>query len=158
VVSLDGEAAERLAARRNRRCLPDEVAVLVADDTRAATAARRGHGPTTTKGGSQISWAAVDGPGALAEVGEKIDRCLSAWTDRDVEICVDSVTALLDAADLPTAYRFLHVLMRRIDAAGAVAHYHLDCEASDRDAASVVETLFSDVREYDPVDGSWVEA
>ncbi len=159
VVSLDGDASDRLTSRRTRQGLPAEVAVLVADETRSA-AAGAAPGPTTTRGGSRISWATVDGPADLADIGERIDRCLSSWRDEpgDVELCIDSVTALVSAADLPTVYRFLHVLMRRVEAATAEAHFHIDPGALDRRVTSTIETLFETVREYDAGSASWSSA
>lgn len=160
VVSLAGDPEARLEAIEARGGLPEEVAVLTADQTRCAAAASSGTAPTTARSGTEVSWATVESAGDLSEIGVKIDRCLSSWREDDAttELCFDSVSALLAAADLPPAFRFLHVLMRRIDAADAVAHYHIDPFAPDRRAVSTVETLFDHVREYDETTGEWVDA
>lgn len=165
VVSLDGDPEARLAAIEARGGLPDEVAVLTAGETRGAAAASTtadstAPGPTTARGGTEISWATVESAADLAEIGVKIDRCLSSWSGDGppTEICFDSVSALLAAADLPSVFRFIHVLTRRIDAADAVAHYHLDPSTPGRQGVSTVETLFEHVREYDETTGEWVEA
>lgn len=160
VVSLSGDPESRLAARRNRGGLPEEVAVLAAAETRSGAAASTALGPSTRQGGTDLSWSTVDSAGDVAEIGEKIDRCLSTWDDDGprVEVCFDSLSELLEDAALPTVYRFLHVLHRRIEAADAVAHYHLYPARHRRRATSTVETLFEDVHEYDAGSGTWVEA
>jgi len=159
VVSVDGTACDRLTARRTRGQLPAEVAVLVAGETRSAAAVPGLAGSTTSTDGSQISWGTVDGPGALGGIGEQVDRCLTAWDDEDghVEVCVDAVSGMVSAADVPTVYRFLHVLMRRVAAADAAAHVHIDVEEHSRQATATLETLFDDVRTYDAGRGAWVD-
>lgn len=157
-VCLSRDPAARLAARRRRGGLPDEVAVLVDDETRS-TAAERAPAPTATSGGTEISWATVDHAGDLSDIGVKINRCLDAWSDdtAPVEVCFDSISALLDHADLHTAFRFLHVLTRRIDTAGAIGHYHFDSERHGPRTITMLETLFEPIHEYDAGTASWVE-
>jgi hypothetical protein len=159
VVSLSGDAEARVAAIEACGGLPEEVAVLTAGETRSAAAASTAPGPTTARGGTELSWATVSSAADLSGIGVKIDRCLSSWSDGPpVQICFDSVSALLKTTDLPTVFRFLHVLMRRIDAADAVAHYHLDPSVHGQRTVSTIETLFEAVREYDETTDRWVDA
>lgn len=158
LVSLSGNTERRIAARAERAGLVDEVAVLTADNTRGAAAASGAAGRTTVDHETELSWATVPSAGDLSEIGIKIDRCLTSWGDGPrVGICFDSVSALLSAADLPSVFRFLHVLMRRVDAAGAAAHYHVDPSRHSRRAVSTVEVLFEHVREYDERTGTWTD-
>lgn len=159
LVSLGGDPESRIGARERRQGLPGEVAVLTDGETRSAAAATADPGPTTAHGGTELSWASVSDAGALSELGVKIDRCLSSWGDGEapVEVCFDSVSALLSAADLATVFRFLHVLLRRVDTANAVAHYHISPSRHGRREVGTVETLFEHVREYDDSSSSWVE-
>jgi hypothetical protein len=158
LVSLSGNAETRIAARSERAELVDEVAVLTAEEMRSAAAASEAAGRTTVDAGTELSWATVQSAGDLSEIGVKIDRCLSSWSDGPrVEICFDSISALLAEADLPSVFRFLHILMRRIEAADAVAHYHVDPTRHGRHVISTVEVLFDHVREYDERTGSWTD-
>lgn len=157
LVSLSGNTEARLAAWAERGELADEVAVLTAEETRGAAAAP-GAARTTGDDGAELSWATVPSAGDLSEIGVRIDRCLRSWSGgHRVGICFDSVSALLAESDLSSVFRFLHVLMRRVDAADVVAHYHVEPARHSQRVVSTVEVLFEHVRGYDERTGAWTE-
>jgi hypothetical protein len=64
-------------------------------------------------------------------------------------VCFDSVTALLQYADVQSVFRFLHAVTGRVSSTDAVAHYHLDPAAHDEQTVATVRTLFDAVAEAD---------
>ncbi len=107
------------------------------------------------------SWAvkSVENPSDLTGVGIELSELLSgmataAGEDEDLVMCFNSVTSLLQYADLQRAFRFLHVVTGRIKTVGAVGHYHLDPEAHDRQTLATLKGLFDAVIEVEE-DGSW---
>ena len=159
LVSLSGNPDRRLEARKRRGDLPRKVAVLSVEQTRGAAAADGSVGATSGPGGSTISAATVSEPGDLTGIGIKVNQCLSAWADDDVgtDVCFDSVTTLLQYVDTRRAFRFLHVLSRRVRSVGALAHYHVDPGAHDEQTLATIEGVFSDVYEYDEATDCWTE-
>jgi hypothetical protein len=156
-VSLTGNPDRRLDAWRRHGGLPDEVAILSAETTRGAAAASDAAGTTLGPDGRTISTATVSEPGDLTGLGIKVNQCLSAWEDEAAltVVCFDSVTTLLQYVDTQRAFRFFHVLTRRVRSLGALAHYHVDPAAHDEQTIATIEGLFSDVYEYDEATGAW---
>lgn len=71
-----------------------------------------------------------------------------------IGICFHSVTALLQYVELRRAFRFLHVLINRVETAGAVIHFHMDPGAHDQRVVSTITNLTEAVVEVDEV-GEW---
>ncbi|MFB6180230.1 MAG: hypothetical protein ABEI77_10970 [Halorientalis sp.] len=69
-------------------------------------------------------------------------------------LCFDSLTALLQYADLKRAFRFLHVVTGRVKSANGVGHYHLDPDAHDEQTLATIKGLFDAVVEVDET-GGW---
>lgn len=158
LVSLSGNPDRRLEVWKRRGDLPRKVAVLSVEQARGAAAAES-TGATRGPGGSTISTATISEPGDLTGIGIKVNQCLSAWEDDDVrtDLCFDSVTTLLQYVDTRRAFRFLHVLSRRVQSVGALAHYHVDPGAHDEQTLATIEGVFSDVYDYDEATDSWTE-
>lgn len=64
-------------------------------------------------------------------------------------VCFDSVTALLQYAEVQSVFRFLHAVTGRVSNTDAVAHYHLDPAAHDDQTVATVRTLFDAVAQAD---------
>lgn len=157
LVSLSGTPERRLGVWKRHGDLPRNVAVLSVEQPRGAAAAGS-TGGTRGPGGSTISTATVSEPGDLTGIGIKVNQCLSAWEDDDdvrTHVCFDSVTTLLQYVDTRRAFRFLHVLSRRVQSVGALAHYHVDPGAHDEQTLATIEGVFSDVFEYDEATDCW---
>ena len=157
LVSLSGNPDRRLEAWRRRGALPEKVAVLSAEQARGAVSADGASTSTTGPGGSTVTTTAVSDPSDLTGVGIKVNQCLSAWEDDGArtDVCFDAVTTLLQYVDTRRAFRFLHVLSRRVRSVGALAHYHIDPGAHDEQTLATIEGVFSDVYEFDEATGSW---
>lgn len=121
--------------------------VNVDDPTRSAAAATEtGGGP-----GGEITIRGVSSPGNLTDLGIQISSFLSAW-DADghrTVLCFDSLTTLLQYADLPRIFRFLHVLTGRVRSSDGFAHYHLDPSAHDERTLNTLKTLFDGIVQWD---------
>jgi hypothetical protein len=74
----------------------------------------------------------------LQQLGTQITALLDAATDDPVVLCLDSLTDLLQFESERQLHRFLNVVTTRVEAAGAIAHYHID---ADGHPASTIETL-----------------
>jgi hypothetical protein len=75
-------------------------------------------------------------------VGATVDDYLASWTaaGHRPAVCVDSVSGLLEEASIPATYRFLYVLLRRVDALGASVHAHADPREHEEE---ILRTFFS---------------
>lgn len=107
------------------------------------------------------AWAAktVENPSDLTGIGIEFSELLSGMStaaadDEDIVVCFNSITSLLQYADLQRAFRFLHVVTGRIKTVGGVGHYHIDPEAHDRQTLATLKGLFDAVIEIED-DGSW---
>jgi hypothetical protein len=157
LVSLSGDPDRRLDVWKRRRELPEKVAVLSAEQARGAVATDGATTSTTGPGGSTVTTATVSDPSDLTGVGIKVNQCLSAGEDDDArtDVCFDSVTTLLQYVDTRRAFRFLHVLSRRVRSVGALAHYHIDPGAHDEQTLATIEGVFSEVYEFDEATDGW---
>lgn len=102
------------------------------------------------------TWAAktVENPSDLTGIGIELSELLSgmaaaAGEDEEIMVCFDSITSLLQYADLQRSFRFLHVVTGRIKTVGGQAHYHLDPEAHEQQTLATLKGLFDAVVEVD---------
>lgn len=96
----------------------------------------------------------VENPGDLTGIGIELSELLSSMAtaadeDEHIVVCFNSITSLLQYADLQRAFRFLHVVTGRVKTVGAVGHYHLDPEAHDRQTIATLKGLFDAVIEVE---------
>lgn len=89
--------------------------------------------------------------GDLTGIGIDISKALP---DADSEggsvvVYVDSLTPLTVVNDRKRMYRFLHILLQRLRAAGAVCIFHLDPDAHDDATVATLMSAFDTVVEYD---------
>ena len=107
------------------------------------------------------AWAvkAVENPTDLTGVGIEFNQLLSkmvtaAEEHEDIILFFDSVTSLLQYAELQRAFRFLHVVTSRMKTANGVGYYRLDPDAHDGRTIATLKGLFDAVAEVDE-DGNW---
>ena len=125
--------------------------VSVGETTRSASA--RAGGDVAPNSGETVE--TLSSPGDLTGLGITLSEILKEWSGdgNETVACFDSLTALLQYADLQSVYKFLHVLTGRFDAADVTSHFHLDPEACDQQTVSTLTSLFDTVVELD--DGEW---
>ena len=94
----------------------------------------------------------VEEPADLTGLGITISERLTDWSP-DSLLIFESLTVLLEYVDLKRVFRFLHVLVNRVKATGAVAHYHLDPGEHDDRTVATLTSLFDTVVAYE--NGRW---
>lgn len=97
---------------------------------------------------------ASDLTGLGIELSDFLGRAHEAESVDQLRLCFDSVTALLQYADVKRTFRFLHVVTGRVKSANAVAHYHLDPAAHDEQTLATIKGLFDAVVDVDE-NGDW---
>lgn len=149
-VTFTGAPDERLEewARYHGNERPARVGfVTVGESTRSSTEA------TTIEGapGSEVTVRTVSSPGNLTSIGIKASQYLAEWeaTENRTVICFDSLTTLLQYADVQRVFRFLHVITGRVRSTGSDAHYHVDPTAHDPRTLNTLKTLFDGMAEWD---------
>jgi hypothetical protein len=92
----------------------------------------------------------------LTGVGIAVTRYLDRWdgSSRSITACLDSLTAVLQYADMERVFRFLHTLNGRFVATETRAHVHLDPATQDDQSIATLATLFDTVVSRDGDD--WV--
>jgi hypothetical protein len=94
-------------------------------------------------------------PGDLTGLGIAITERLTDWQHDESLLMFEALTVLLQHVELKRLFRFLHVLVNRVKATGATAHYHLDPSAHDDRTIATLTSLFDAVVAYE--DGTWQE-
>lgn len=93
----------------------------------------------------------VDNPGDLTGVGIAVSDLLTEFGERSdtdsLVVCFDSITSLLQYADLQRAFQFLHVVTNRVASAGGIGHYHVDPEAHTQRDMATLKGLYDAVAE-----------
>lgn len=104
----------------------------------------------TSVEGSAWAVKTVENPADLTGIGIQLSELLSGMAtaadeDEYIAVCFNSVTSLLQYADLQRAFRFLHVVTGRVKTVDGVGYYHLDPEAHDRQTLATLKGLFDAV-------------
>lgn len=91
---------------------------------------------------------AIGDPTDLTSLGIQISQYLKKWagTDNQILVYFDSLTSLLQFAELNRVYRFLHVLCGRVKSVDGHAYYRLDPDAHDSQTVATIQNLMDDVR------------
>ena len=148
-VSLD-ESVHRVTQnwRREAGGLPSRLAVIAIGEIDRSAIPDGGSGPTDRP--SNVSTASVSSPGDLTGLGIKLSQCLSSWSAdaKPTAVHFDSLTTLLQFADLKRVFQFVHVVTGRIESADAVGYFHLDPAAHDDQTVATLRGIFDGVYEY----------
>jgi hypothetical protein len=102
----------------------------------------------TVKDSADLTGIGIEMSELLSELAEAADE-----GDRIV-VCFDSLTALLEHAELERAFRFLHVATGRVRSGGALGYYLLDPDGHDAETLTTLQNLFDAVLEHDD-DTGW---
>lgn len=70
-------------------------------------------------------------------------------------VTVQTLTVLLEYVDFDTAFRYLHILTHRVQAADAIGFYHMDPEIHDEETVNTLKALFDAVVEVSDDAEEW---
>lgn len=138
--------------RQRSDALPSRIGLIVAGGHARSTSAVGGSDGWRLPPTESISVTMVDDPGDLTAIGIKINEFLEQWDleantadDPRLKVCFDSLTVLLQYADVERVFRFLHVLSSRLAEENVQAHFHLDPSTQDEQTLKLLGSLFDEV-------------
>ena len=92
-------------------------------------------------------------PADLTGLGITVSERLTNWQRSESLLMFESLSTLLEHVELKRVFRFLHVLVNRVESTGTTAHYHLDPSAHDDRTVATLTSLFDTVVAYE--EGRW---
>lgn len=148
VVTVERSADDWLADHQRHGLVTEDTVVLSVGEEVRSSVATNGltASPPQPIGGPVID--GVPNTSDLAALGVKLSEYLqtidadASGPQQDCQLCVDSLSGLLDANDTEPVFRFLHLLTRQVDSVGATAHYHLDPAKHDQQTIDTLDPLF----------------
>jgi len=84
-------------------------------------------------------------PNDITGLGMRLNNYLNdLHSDRQLVVCFDSLTELLQFTDVKAAFKFLHMLTGQLRDADAIGHFHLDPSALDDQTVNRLKPVFDD--------------
>ncbi|MFB6146707.1 MAG: hypothetical protein ABEJ08_03375 [Halobacteriaceae archaeon] len=104
-------------------------------------------GQGTSEGPEGVTVEHVSDPSNLTRFGVTMVEALKELKGQQPAVCVHSLSALLQYADVEQVFQFVSVLHNHFEEAGATAHVHMDPDAHDDRTLITLEQLFDAVVE-----------
>lgn len=103
-----------------------------------------------------VSVARVD-PNQPMDIIAPLSEQLTRWegNGNQTVVSVQTLTILLEYVDFDTAFRYLHILTHRVQAADAIGFYHMDPDIHDEETVNTLKTLFDAVVEVSDDGSEW---
>jgi len=103
-----------------------------------------------------VSVARVD-PNQPMDIIAPLSEQLTRWEGNGNQtlVSVQTLTVLLEYVDFDTAFRYLHILTHRVQAADAIGFYHMDPDIHDEETVNTLKTLFDAVVEVGNDGSEW---
>jgi CheY-like chemotaxis protein len=100
----------------------------------------------------------INNPNDVTRLGIVVTSTMDDWASAPGEtvVCYDPLDVLLRYKNVKSAFRFLHLLLGKLQSAGAVSHFHVDPSAGDPQEINTLKPLFDAVLTIDSV-GTHVE-
>jgi CheY-like chemotaxis protein len=88
----------------------------------------------------------ISNPSELTRLGIVMTRVIGNWDSEPNEtvVCLDSLDILMGYTDERSVFRFLHVLLSKLQSTDAIAHFHIE-PAQGSQAADTLKPLFDTV-------------
>jgi hypothetical protein len=98
-------------------------------------------------GSGSITTRHVSKPGDLSKLGIVITQLLSKFDEspRETVLCFHTLSVLHREVGTKTLFRFLNTLQGRLNAAGAMGHYHMDPDLHDEIVIETLRPIFDSV-------------
>lgn len=90
----------------------------------------------------------------LTRIGIAVTEAIERAETGDLQVCLGSLTTLVQYVGVETAFKFLHVTRSRLEAAEGIVHAHLDPDAVEEETIATLAPLFEAVLQRR--DGEWV--
>ncbi|MFC7080577.1 helix-turn-helix transcriptional regulator [Halorussus caseinilyticus] len=105
---------------------------------------------------SDVSVARVD-PNQPMDIIAPLSEQLTRWkgNGNQTVVSVQTLTVLLEYVNFDTAFRYLHILTHRVQAADAIGFYHMDPDIHDEETVNTLKTLFDAVVEVSDDGEEW---
>jgi hypothetical protein len=140
---------DHLVNWRRHGNLPERASFVDVDASARSMEAFQRSGEEIGQDDVDVTVTQISSPENLTRLGVRVTECLEELTenvgDRQVVVCFDSVTAMLQYVELDQAFRFLHVVTDRFADADAMAHFHVDPGAHDDETLETLRSLFDGV-------------
>lgn len=153
-ISYAGSVETRVSAWNRYMDQPptDATVVNVGDFPRSATQADGDS--VKPSSGDPVTY--VPDPHDVSKLEATITAELSTFegSEKQLVVCFDSVTRLLQNGTRERAVRYLRTLTKQVAAADGIAHYHFDPEPFDEETVARITTLF-DAHVEVATDGTW---
>lgn len=96
-------------------------------------------------------------PNQPMDIVAPLSEQLTRWEGNGNQtlVAVQTVTILLEYVDFDTAFRYLHILTHRVQAADAIGFYHMDPDIHDEETVNALKTLFDAVVEVNDDGRTW---
>lgn len=85
--------------------------------------------------------------GDLRRLGIMVTRTIEGWKsdETDIRVCIDSLNVILRYADAERVFRFLHLLLGKLESVDGITHGHIDPSSEAPRDINMLETLFDTV-------------
>jgi hypothetical protein len=84
-------------------------------------------------------------PNDITGLGMRLNNYLNDGDgDAQLVVCFDSVTEMLQFAEMQPVFKFLHMFVGQVRDANGVGHFHMDPDAHDDQTVSRLKPLFDD--------------
>jgi hypothetical protein len=88
-------------------------------------------------------------PNDITGLGMRLNNYLNDVSDESqLVVCFDSLTELLQFADVQSAFKFLHMFAGQLRQVDAIGHFHLDPGAHDTQVISRLKPVFDDAIDH----------
>ncbi|WP_227357634.1 helix-turn-helix transcriptional regulator [Haladaptatus salinisoli] len=96
-------------------------------------------------------------PADPMEIIVPLSSHLEKWTTTETQpiVSIQTLTVLLEYVDFDTAFRYLHILTHRIQAADAVGYFQMDPDIHDPETINTLKTLFDVIVEISEEGVEW---
>ncbi|WP_244605296.1 helix-turn-helix transcriptional regulator [Halorussus halobius] len=130
--------------------LPAELAFIHANTVEATGAEGESGVP------DDVPVSRVD-PNQPMDIVAPLSEQLTRWEGNGNQtlVAVQTLTILLEYVDFDTAFRYLHILTHRVQAADAIGFYHMDPDIHDEETVNALKTLFDAVVEVSDDGETW---
>jgi hypothetical protein len=119
--------------------------ISVGDTMRSATAVAGGDdsGPSFT---GAVAQDAISDPENLQKLGTSISEFCQQWNAEgyDIHVCFDSLSALLEHTSPEVVFQFCHVITKRLESVGALAHFHLNPSEHADETVATFQSIFDE--------------